>query len=142
LLGGPQAGLIVGDRALVQRIRKHPLKRSLRLDKMTIAALEATLRLYRDPDRLAARLPTLRLLTRSQAELTAQAERLAPVFETALGERAQVQVLQCRSQIGSGSLPVERLPSACIALGAPSGARRAGRCPNVWPRPCGHCRSR
>jgi L-seryl-tRNA(Ser) seleniumtransferase len=129
LLGGPQAGLIVGEKALIQKIKKHPLKRSLRLDKMTIAALEATLRLYRDPDRLAERLPALRLLTRGEAELMALAARLAPAVAKALGDRVQVQVLPCRSQIGSGSLPVDRLPSACIAIGAPAGAKRAGRLP-------------
>ena len=129
LLGGPQAGLIVGDKALIQKINRHPLKRSLRLDKMTIAALEATLKLYRDPDRLAERLPTLRLLTRGEAELRQLAERLAPALALALGERVSVQIMACRSQIGSGSLPVDRLPSVCLALGAPTGSKRAGRLP-------------
>ncbi len=127
LLGGPQAGLIVGDKALIQRIKRHPLKRSLRLDKMTLAALEATLKLYRDPDRLAQRLPALRLLTRSEAELLPLAQRLAAAFAHTLGARASVQVLPCKSQIGSGSLPVDRLPSACVAIGLPPGSKTTGR---------------
>ncbi len=129
LLGGPQAGLLVGDKALIQKIKRHPLKRALRLDKMSIAALEATLKLYRDPDRLTEHLPALRLLTRGEAEIQALAQRLAPAVAQALGARARVQVLPCRSQIGSGSLPVDLLPSACIAIGAAADAKRAGRLP-------------
>jgi L-seryl-tRNA(Ser) seleniumtransferase len=129
LLGGPQAGLIVGDKALIAKIKRHPLKRSLRLDKMTIAALEATLKLYRDPDRLAQRLPTLRLLTRTPTELQPLAERLAPALAQALGARAVVGMAACRSQIGSGSLPVDRLDSVCLTVAPPAGAKRAGSFP-------------
>ena len=116
LLGGPQAGLVVGKRELVERVRKNPMKRALRLDKARIAALEAVLRLYLDPERLRERLPTLRLLTRPVGEIRTLAERLCPVVQAYAGDKTRVEVADCASQVGSGSLPVDRLPSAALRI--------------------------
>jgi L-seryl-tRNA(Ser) seleniumtransferase len=126
LLGGPQAGLIVGRKELIGRINRNPMKRALRVDKIRLAALEATLKLYRDPDRLAARLPTMRLLARPTADIESLAQRLAPQVAAVAGAAFTVKVIACASQIGSGALPLESVPSAGLAI-RPIAKRGAGR---------------
>lgn len=123
LLGGPQAGIICGRADLVNKIRKSPMKRALRLGKISIAGLAAVLGLYRDPDRLVQRLPVLRLLSRDVAEIRDQAVRLSTPLVDALQGMASVAVVDCQSQVGSGSLPVERLASAALALTPAEGGR-------------------
>jgi L-seryl-tRNA(Ser) seleniumtransferase len=125
LLGGPQAGLIVGSAALIERIRKNPMKRALRVDKMTLAALEAVLKLYSDPAKLRERLPTLRHLTRAPADIEAQTRRLLPAVLSALGGAADAGTVPVKSQIGSGSLPVDLLESHGIAVSVPGKRRSA-----------------
>ncbi|MCC7464229.1 MAG: L-seryl-tRNA(Sec) selenium transferase [Gammaproteobacteria bacterium] len=126
LLGGPQAGFIVGRTELVARLNRNPLKRALRIDKIRLAAIEATLRLYGDPDRLRARLPTLRALARPAAEIDTVARRLVPLVAGALGERYRVDVQPCASQVGSGAVPNATLASAALAI-RPVAARGTGR---------------
>jgi L-seryl-tRNA(Ser) seleniumtransferase len=123
LVGGPQAGIIAGRRELVERINRNALKRALRLDKLRVAGLAAVLRLYANPDRLQERLPLLRQLCRPQADIEAQARRVLPAMAQALAACATVTVEPCESQIGSGSLPADRLSSFALAI-RPMVARR------------------
>ena len=127
LLGGPQTGLIAGTKALIARINRNPLKRALRMDKLRLAALEAVLRLYGDPDRLQETLPTLRWLAKPADEIERVALTLLPALQKALGDTANVELVPCNSQIGSGSLPADLLPSFALALKPRDAGRRAGR---------------
>jgi L-seryl-tRNA(Ser) seleniumtransferase len=126
LLGGPQAGLIVGRAELIRKIKKHPLKRALRVGKLTLAALEPVLQLYRAPELLRGRLTTLRLLTRPAADMQAQAARLQGVLQSALGESYEVTAEPMASQIGSGAMPVDQLPSYGLVVRNAAG-KRGGR---------------
>jgi len=126
LLGGPQAGIIVGRADLIKKMKRNPMKRALRVDKMTVAALSAVLRLYSDPDRLADRIPTLRLLARTAESIRTVAERLRDSVAAALSSGAAVDVIDCESQIGSGALPLQKIASAGLAIRPASGKRGSG----------------
>lgn len=121
LLGGPQCGVIAGRKDLIARIRSNPLKRALRTDKLTLAGLAATLRLYRNPQQLQQTLPTLAALTRTEAELQTLAESLLAAVADCIGDAYSVAVETCYSQIGSGALPVETLPSCALVISSATG---------------------
>ena len=116
LLGGPQCGVIVGRADLIAKIKRNPLKRALRVGKLTLAALAPVLQLYRAPDLLAERLTTLRLLTRPAAAMRAQAETVLPLLQGVLGAAYVATAEAMKSQIGSGALPVDQLPSFGLAI--------------------------
>jgi L-seryl-tRNA(Ser) seleniumtransferase len=119
LLGGPQAGLALGSRDVVTRLRHHPLTRALRPDKLTLAGLEATLRLYLDEPLAMAAIPTLQMLSRPVAALDRQAKALARSLRRALGDKIQVLVVASVGRVGGGALPQVSLPSRALALTVP-----------------------
>ncbi len=121
LLGGPQCGILVGRRELVARVTKHPMARALRVDKMTLAALAATLRLYRDEKAAARSIPLLQLLGTPIENLKNRAERLAPQM-AASGAIASAEAIEDTAYLGGGSVPTQELPTWCIALTPASGS--------------------
>ncbi len=116
LLGGPQAGVIVGKRALIDRIKRNPLKRALRCDKLTLAALSATLRLYLRSADLASELPTLRFLGRSIGEIRSLAPRVRDILAERLGPEFKIEIVEASSAVGSGALPEQELPTVAVAV--------------------------
>ena len=116
LLGGPQAGLIAGRRRFVEPMKRHPLLRALRMDKLNLAALEATLRLYRDERQALAAIPTLRMLTENETAIQPRAEELARRLRTVGDSRLKVEIMRLSSKAGGGSLPLLDLPSRCLRV--------------------------
>lgn len=116
LLGGPQAGLVVGRREIVDTMAANPLARALRIDKLTAAALEGTLKLYADPEMLAATIPTFKSITRPVEDIGRAARRLKRLLAKALPEEIRIEVVDGFSEVGGGSLPGERLPTKLVAV--------------------------
>ena len=116
LLGGPQAGIIIGKAELIDRIKKNPLNRAVRIDKFTLAGLEATLRLYRDEERALERIPSLRLITAGYSELRRKASRLSRKLTPEAGDAVQISLRDSWSQIGGGALPDQMLKTRLVAL--------------------------
>jgi L-seryl-tRNA(Ser) seleniumtransferase len=118
LLGAVQAGFIVGRRDLIDRIRRNPLKRALRLDKITLAILRETLKLYQEPERAIAEIPFLRALNEPLANVIARAHKTSAAFKRILDDRFEITVVDSACQVGSGALPGTALPSAAVAIRA------------------------
>jgi L-seryl-tRNA(Ser) seleniumtransferase len=116
LLGGPQAGIIVGTRGAIERIRSHPLFRCLRVDKTTLTLLEATLRAYRDPDRIVEAIPALRALASPLCEVRARVERFISVHSGHLPSIYRWELTSTSAEMGSGTLPAQEIPSAALAI--------------------------
>jgi len=125
LLGGPQAGIIVGRAALIERIKRNPLKRALRCDKLTIAALSATLRIYLRSKDIGSELPTLRILGRSKSEIAAMAPRAREILVERLGAEYRVEIVDATSQVGSGAMPVKELDTVALRVTHPQKSANA-----------------
>jgi L-seryl-tRNA(Ser) seleniumtransferase len=115
LLGGPQAGLIVGKQELIERIQKNPLARAVRIDKLTLAALEATLMEYIDEDRAKERIPTLRMLLEAPGDIKARAKKIAALLKRDAKDAA-IGVLEDTSQAGGGSLPEKEFRTYVVSI--------------------------
>ncbi|MGY6773363.1 L-seryl-tRNA(Sec) selenium transferase [Gallibacterium sp. ZY190522] len=120
LLGGPQAGIIVGKKVLIEQLQQHPLKRVLRCDKVILSALEATLRLYLEPEKLPKSLPTLNALTKTIEELQTQAQQLLQMLQVKFGDRFYLMIESSVAQIGSGAQPMTKIDSLAVTLQAKS----------------------
>jgi len=116
LLGGPQAGIIVGNHDVIDKLRKHPMARALRIDKLTLAALEATLRLYLDPQKALQQIPTLRMLSLPTEELQRRCDKLLPRLITQLADKVECRIIETTATVGGGALPLAELPGKAIAL--------------------------
>ena len=116
LLGGPQSGIIVGKKEVIDRIKKNPITRALRIDKLTLAALESTLRLYRDEDKAARIIPTLRMIMLPLDEIQKRAQQLADALKKSGDARLHIQLIERSSKTGGGALPLMELPSLCVGI--------------------------
>ncbi len=116
LMGGPQCGIIAGRSDLIKKIKKNPMKRAMRCDKFTVTALSTLLDLYQNPEKALKEIPTLRLLSRSKEEIQSLAEKVFPYINSKLKGIAKIKIVNCNSQVGSGSHPNEFIPSIGISI--------------------------
>jgi len=116
LLGGPQAGIIVGEKEILDKIKQNPITRALRIDKLTLAALESTLRLYRDEEKAVKAIPTLRMLTLPVEKIEIKANQLLKMLEKIEDHRLNIKLMSFSSMAGGGSLPLLNLPSKCLGI--------------------------